>query len=160
MSNVLRIVAKPQRWLWWTNAVIQLPLAVLMFAVMLNDKDADSTGMRIFMGVLGVVCLALWVFSIRVLLRLRAGPLELVVSDENLQVPSMLRGDATTVRIADIEKALLQEIRTNGVSFFQLVVTHRVGAKNKGLVIAQQLVGKDALTQVCEALRERGVTIG
>ena len=156
MTNELRIVARPQRWLWLSNAILQLPLTLLMLSVCANQTEL---GMRIFMGLLAACLFALWVFALRVLWRLRAGPMELVVSDEALQVPSMVRASSTTVRLPDIEKVQLQETRSNGVSFFQLVVTHRVDATKKSVVIAQQLVGKAALDQVCEALRARGVAI-
>jgi hypothetical protein len=156
-ATELRIVAKPQRWLWWLNLFLQPALAGLMFYA--ASSGDGSAGSRVFLAVLGLLCLALWGFGVSVILRLRGGPLYVVVGERHLEVPSMVRRTTVVVPYAEIEKASLQEIHAGGVSFFQLAVGYRSGGKKKSVVIAQQLVGREALEQVVEALVSRGVQV-
>jgi hypothetical protein len=152
----LRILAKPQLWLWWLNLVIQLPLGGMMLWLAITESDGGIGG-RVFLGLLGLFCVGLWGFGVSVLARLRGAPLYVVVGATELAVPSMVRRTSVVVRYADMEKTSLQEINASGVSFFQLVVGYRVDGKKKSLVIAQQLVGREALDQVLDALAARGV---
>ena len=94
-TSELRIPAKPQLWLWWLNGIIQLPLGAMIIKAAV--AGAGSVASRAFVGLLGVVCLALWCFSLHVLRRLRGEPLHVVVGATHLEVPSMVRRASVVV---------------------------------------------------------------
>jgi hypothetical protein len=155
-NDELRIPARPQLWLWWGSVIVFPPLAALTF----YGAWAGGGGSRVGVALMGLLFVALSALAVVVLVRVHGRPFHVVLASAHLEIPSLTRRGSIVVPLSSIERAVVHTFRVNGVAFSDLTVSYRANERRKSAVVAQQLIGREALDHLCEALSARGVPVG
>jgi len=151
----LRIPVRPQRWLFVLNLFVQPAVCALFVLVAVH---ADGWGAA-FGGLMALVTLVLFGFSVLVLVRTWGKTFELVVGDL-VEVPSLLTGRVRRVPLTAIRGGRIEETRARGVSFFALRLELAECESPRSIVVSSQLVGPAAYDRFCAALAARGISLG